>query len=56
MSNITELESNLSDLFASFDVDVAEESAQGSTDVIQIDAREIRIDLVGAMGTRAAGN
>lgn len=54
--SITELESNLSDLFASFDVDVAEEGVQKSTDVIQIDAREIRIDLVGSMGTRASGN
>ncbi|MFB7255377.1 hypothetical protein [Streptomyces nojiriensis] len=54
--SITELESSLSDIFASFDVDVAEETAQASSAVLEIDTREIRVDLVGAMGMRAAGN
>lgn len=55
MSNITELESALSDVFASFDVEVAEEGVR-EAEMAQADVREIRMDMSVLAGSRPSGN
>jgi hypothetical protein len=56
MSSITELESALSDVFASFEESTVIAADTVRVDVAQADVREIRTDLTILAGSRPSGN